>query len=44
MPGGEVTPDGLIAVGQVAKKYGLYTKITGGRGSTCSARAWSSCR
>lgn len=30
MPGGEVTPDGLIAVGQVAKKYGLYTKITGG--------------
>jgi nitrite reductase (NADH) large subunit len=38
MPGGEVTPDGLIAVGQVAKKYGLYTKITGGRASTCSAR------
>jgi nitrite reductase (NADH) large subunit len=30
MPGGEVTPDGLIAVGRVAKKYGLYTKITGG--------------
>src|SRR5438067_2343206 len=30
LPGGEVTPDGLIAVGQVAKKYGLYTKITGG--------------
>ncbi|MCF8206679.1 MAG: nitrite reductase large subunit NirB [Methylotenera sp.] len=30
MPGGEVTPDGLIAVGQIAKKYGLYTKITGG--------------
>jgi nitrite reductase (NADH) large subunit len=30
MPGGEVTPDGLIAVGQVAKKYGLYTKVTGG--------------
>lgn len=30
MPGGEVTPDGLIAVGQVAKKYGLYTKLTGG--------------
>lgn len=30
MPGGEVTPDGLIAVGQVARKYGLYTKITGG--------------
>ncbi|UGQ45863.1 nitrite reductase large subunit NirB [Massilia endophytica] len=31
MPGGEVTPDGLIAVGQVAKKHGLYTKITGGQ-------------
>src|ERR1700712_3112596 len=30
MAGGEVTPDGLIAVGQVAKKYGLYTKVTGG--------------
>ncbi|KAF7350461.1 NAD(P)H nitrite reductase [Mycena venus] len=26
---GEVTPDGIIAIGQVAKKYGLYTKITG---------------
>jgi nitrite reductase (NADH) large subunit len=31
MPGGEVTPEGLIAVGMVAKKYGLYTKITGGQ-------------
>ncbi|UVS98600.1 nitrite reductase large subunit NirB [Burkholderia glumae] len=31
MPGGEVTPEGLIAVGQVAKKYGLYTKLTGGQ-------------
>ncbi|MDC9724625.1 MAG: nitrite reductase large subunit NirB [Gammaproteobacteria bacterium] len=31
MTGGEVTPDGLIAVGNVAKKYGLYTKITGGQ-------------
>lgn len=31
MAGGEVTPDGLIAVGQVAKKYDLYTKITGGQ-------------
>ncbi|MES2106678.1 MAG: nitrite reductase large subunit NirB [Pseudomonadota bacterium] len=31
MAGGEVTPEGLIAVGQVAKKYGLYTKITGGQ-------------
>ncbi|HSU22960.1 MAG TPA: nitrite reductase large subunit NirB [Variovorax sp.] len=31
MTGGEVTPDGLIACGQIAKKYGLYTKITGGQ-------------
>ncbi|KAF9509211.1 hypothetical protein BS47DRAFT_1377626 [Hydnum rufescens UP504] len=28
---GEITPEGLIAIGQVAKKYGLYTKITGGQ-------------
>lgn len=31
MAAGEVTPDGLIACGQVAKKYNLYTKITGGQ-------------
>ncbi len=31
MPAGEVTPDQLIVLGQVAKKYGLYTKITGGQ-------------
>ena len=24
---GEITPDGLIAIGQVAKKYKLYTKV-----------------
>ncbi|MEO8884571.1 MAG: hypothetical protein ABI367_00815, partial [Mucilaginibacter sp.] len=30
VPGGEITPDKLIVLGQVAKKYGLYTKITGG--------------
>lgn len=29
VPGGEITPDQLIALGQIAKKYGLYTKITG---------------
>ena len=28
---GEITPEGLIVIGQVAKKYGLYTKITGGQ-------------
>ncbi len=31
MPGGEVTPDGLIAIGRIAKAYGLYTKLTGGQ-------------
>lgn len=29
--GGEITPDKLIVLGRVAKKYGLYTKITGGQ-------------
>ncbi|MFG0582308.1 nitrite reductase large subunit NirB [Pseudomonas sp. zjy_9] len=31
IPGGEITPEGLIAIGAVAKKYDLYTKITGGQ-------------
>src|SRR5688572_16407396 len=31
VPGGEITPDKLIVIGTVAKKYGLYTKITGGQ-------------
>ena len=31
IPGGEITPDKLIAIGQVGKKYNLYTKITGGQ-------------
>ena len=31
IPGGEVTPAGLIAIGQVASDFGLYTKITGGQ-------------
>ncbi|HSB94988.1 MAG TPA: nitrite reductase large subunit NirB, partial [Spongiibacteraceae bacterium] len=29
--GGEITPDKLIVLGQVAKKHALYTKITGGQ-------------
>ncbi len=29
--GGEITPDQLIALGEVAKKYQLYSKITGGQ-------------
>ncbi len=31
VPGGEITPGQLIAIGEVAKKYHLYTKITGGQ-------------
>ena len=31
VPGGEITPDKLITLGRVAKKYGLYSKITGGQ-------------
>jgi nitrite reductase (NADH) large subunit len=31
VPGGEITPDQLIAIGEVAKDFGLYTKITGGQ-------------
>lgn len=31
VPGGEITPEKLIVLGQLAQKYGLYTKITGGQ-------------
>ncbi|WP_077340469.1 nitrite reductase large subunit NirB [Pseudocolwellia agarivorans] len=31
MPGGEVTPERLIVIGEVAKEYNLYTKVTGGQ-------------
>lgn len=31
VPGGEITPDKLIVLGEVARDYGLYTKITGGQ-------------
>ncbi|ANG62558.1 nitrite reductase large subunit [Marinobacterium aestuarii] len=29
--GGEITPDKLITLGQVAKQFNLYTKVTGGQ-------------
>jgi nitrite reductase (NAD(P)H) len=29
IPGGEIAPDKLIVIGQVAKEFNLYTKITG---------------
>ncbi|RLV48268.1 nitrite reductase large subunit [Nocardioides mangrovicus] len=31
VPGGEITPEKLIAIGEVARDFGLYTKITGGQ-------------
>ena len=31
IPGGEITPEKLIVLGEVARKYDLYTKITGGQ-------------
>lgn len=31
IPGGEITPEKLIVIGEVAKKYNLYCKITGGQ-------------
>jgi nitrite reductase (NADH) large subunit len=31
VPGGEITPDKLIVLGEVGRKYNLYTKITGGQ-------------
>lgn len=31
VPGGEITPEQLIAIGEVAKEFKLYTKITGGQ-------------
>ena len=31
IPGGEITPQGLIAIGQIAERFNLYSKITGGQ-------------
>jgi nitrite reductase (NADH) large subunit len=31
VPGGEITPDQLIALGEIARDFDLYTKITGGQ-------------
>ncbi|MFC5142282.1 nitrite reductase large subunit NirB [Actinomycetospora rhizophila] len=31
LPGGEVTGEGLIVIGEIARDFGLYTKITGGQ-------------
>ena len=31
VPGGEITPEKLIVIGELARDFGLYTKITGGQ-------------
>ncbi|MDY6998946.1 MAG: nitrite reductase large subunit NirB [Actinomycetota bacterium] len=31
VPGGDITPEHLILIGQIAKEFDLYTKITGGQ-------------
>jgi len=31
IPGGEITPEKLIVIGEVARDFSLYTKITGGQ-------------
>ena len=31
VPGGEITPEQLITIGEVAREFGLYCKITGGQ-------------
>ncbi|HSS23059.1 MAG TPA: nitrite reductase large subunit NirB [Mycobacterium sp.] len=31
VPGGDIKPEHLILIGQIAKDFGLYTKITGGQ-------------
>jgi nitrite reductase (NADH) large subunit len=31
IPGGEITPEKLLVIGEVARDFGLYTKITGGQ-------------
>lgn len=31
IPGGEIIPEKLIVIGEVARDFGLYTKITGGQ-------------
>jgi nitrite reductase (NADH) large subunit len=31
VPGGDITPEHLILIGEIARDFGLYTKITGGQ-------------
>ena len=31
VPGGDITPEQLILIGEIARDFGLYTKVTGGQ-------------
>jgi len=44
VPGGEITPQKLIVLGEVAKKSACTPRSPARSASTCSARASSSCR
>ncbi|TWT58096.1 Nitrite reductase [NAD(P)H] [Thalassoglobus neptunius] len=43
VPGGEITPDKLIAIAETAKKHGLYTKSRADSESTCSVPKFRIC-
>ncbi len=44
VPGGEITPEKLIVIGEVAQKFGLYTKITGGQRIDLFGARCTNCR
>jgi NAD(P)H-nitrite reductase large subunit len=44
MPGGEITPDKLMAIGQVARSTTSTPRSPAASASTCSAPVSSSCR
>ncbi len=41
---GEITPDKLIAIGQIAKEYDLYTKSLGANVSICLVPSYTNCQ
>ena len=44
IPGGEITPEKLIVIGEVARDFDLYTKITGGQRIDLFGARSTSCR
>lgn len=43
VPGGDIKPEHLILIGQIAQDFGLYTKITGGQRIDLFGAWWISC-